>query len=382
VRIGLHAEQLLYRSPGGIGRYTAQLISGLCALPGDSVITFVARHGRGEVVAAYRDAGLDDVVGSEAVIGRLPRPVLYEGWMAGRGWPPPRHLGPLDVIHAPSVAVPPRSATPLVVTVHDAAPELFPEAFPAAGRRFHRRAMKAVAGRADLVIAVSQAAADDVVRHSRITEDRIRVVPNGVANVDVPDDEVGQVLRRAGLHDRRYVLWVGSLEPRKGVGTLVAAMAELRRRQPDSPVVTVLAGYAGWLGDGLISPVDRAALGPSLIELGRVGERELWCLYRGAAAFAFPSVYEGFGLPVLEAMSQGVPVVASDIAALRELTGGAACLVDPRRTEAWADAIAAVLDSGAEARRLGQAGRERARAFPVEAMVEATRRVYVEAVAR
>jgi glycosyltransferase involved in cell wall biosynthesis len=381
VRVAVNAEQLLYRSPGGIGRYTAQLLTVLPRLfPDDDVVAFTARHPRAEVTAALEAVGVDPARAAAAVVLALPRPLLYEGWL-GPGRPRLPDLGGAQLIHAPSVAVPPRRRVPLVVTVHDAAPELFPESFPAYGRRFHRRGL-AAAARADAVLTVSEAAAAEITAHSAIPAERIRVVHNGVEPHEVEPDRRRRLLEGLGLVGRRYVLWVGSLEPRKGVGTVVGAMASLRRRGAPSAagVALVLAGYPGWLGGDLVSPDDRAVLGDDLRQLGIVSEDELWSLYRDAAIFAFPSRHEGFGLPVVEAMSQGTPVLAADIAALREVAGPAARLIPPDDVEAWAGAIADLLADDRERERLGAAGVARAGRFGVDAMLRGIRAVYAELV--
>lgn len=382
MRVALNVEQLLYPSPGGVGRYTAQLASLLAEVSGDEVVAFVARHGRPPVTAAMARFG---VTAAPAILA-LPRPILYEAWHRF-GWPP-LALGALDVVHAPSVAVPPRGPVPLVVTVHDAAPALFPESFPRRGLRFHRMGLAAAAGRADVVITVSEAAAGEITAHTAIPAQRIRVVPNGVDPVAV-DPEVGAAARRRlGVGDRPYVLWVGSLEPRKNVRTLVAALAVLARQGrgvgpeegngPAGRPRLVLAGYPGWLAEGLIDAGDRTALGDDLVQLGRLAEADLWALYAGATVFAFPSRHEGFGYPVLEAMGQGRAVVCSDIEVLRELAGPAARYVTATDVGAWAEAIAQLLvDTGAR-RALGAQGRLRARHFSVAASVSATHAVYRE----
>ena len=374
MRVAVNAEQLLYRSPGGIGRYTARLLTVLPRLfPGDEVVPFTARHSPAAVRAAL--AG----IGSEAapVILPWPRPLLYEGWL-GPGWPALPDLGGAELIHAPSVAVPRRGRVPLVVTVHDAAPELFPETFPRRGRRFHHRGLAAAAARADVVLTVSQSAAAEIADHSPIPADRIRVVPNGVEPLVVAPERRRALLESMGLAGRPFVLWVGSLEPRKGVGTLVAAMARLR----PPGVALVLAGYPGWLGDDLLDPDDRAALGTDFRQLGQVSEESLWALYGGATLFAFPSRHEGFGLPVLEAMSQGTPVVASELPVLHEVAGPAARLVAVGDVGAWAGALEDLLGDEQERRRLGAAGLERAAGFGVERMITSIRGVYGELTGR
>lgn len=378
MRVAVNAEQLLYPSPGGIGRYTAQLLSVLPAeFPDVEVVPFTARHQAKVVDGALAARGVAEEVRRRAVVLGLPRPVLYEAWVR-LGRTAGGRLPAADLVHAPSVAVPPRGACPLVVTVHDAAVELFPEAFPPRGRRFHQRGLAAAARRADLVITVSEAAADEIVSHSRIPADRLRVVPNGVKPMRVDAPGRDEILSSFGLLGRPYVLWVGSLEPRKGVGTAVAAMARLRRRGTRPEVHTVLVGYAGWLGSGLVAAADREQLGPSLHQLGQVSDEELWALYAGATLMLFPSLHEGFGLPVLEAMSQSTPVVASDIPAVREVAGGAAVLVAPGDVAAWEEAVDGMLGDEAARSRLVEAGLERARMFDLRRALAGIRAVYQE----
>ncbi|MHB1533548.1 MAG: glycosyltransferase family 4 protein [Acidimicrobiales bacterium] len=387
MRVAINVEQLLYRSPGGIGRYTAQLATLLASLePVDEVLPFVARHPRKEVADALRRAGAPDLAAVTSV-SPLPRPLLYEGWM-GPGWPPltwgDSRLRQAELVHAPSVAIPPRGSIPLVVTVHDAGSVLYPETYPPNGRRFHRRGLRATARRADLVIAVSQSAAEEISAHTDIDAGRIRVVPQGVAPPPLDPAARDEVLIRHGLDDAPFVLWVGSLEPRKGVGTVVAAMAELRRRgrRPEGRARLVLVGFRGWLSDGLIAREDRAALGDDLRPLGQVSDPELWALYAGATIFAFPSRHEGFGYPVVEAMSQGTAVVCSDLPVLREVAGNAARRVAVDEVSSWADALGELLADSGLRDALGEAGRRRAARYSAEGTVAATRAVYREVLGR
>ncbi|HMF82363.1 MAG TPA: glycosyltransferase, partial [Acidimicrobiia bacterium] len=224
MRVALNLEQLLQPAPGGIGRYTAELARLLPALPsGDDdaieLVPFVARHRREEIEARFHEFDLDGV---DPVVLRLPRPLLYDAWHVFRRprLVRPRRLHTVDVVHAPSVAVPPKSNASLVVTAHDAAPILFPATYPRRGRRFHAQGLAAAAKRADLVITVSNAAADELVTHTAIPRQRIRVVPNGVDLEIAGDDAVDAVRREYELGETPYVFWVGSLEPRKNVGVL------------------------------------------------------------------------------------------------------------------------------------------------------------------
>jgi glycosyltransferase involved in cell wall biosynthesis len=386
VRVAVNVEQLLFRAPGGTGRYTARLVALLPQLtPGDTVIPFCARHTAAEVTTAYRFFGLDQDRVPEPVRLALPRPVLYEAWHH-LGLPPldwgSADLAGADLVHAPSPAVPPRGSRPLVVTVHDAAFELFPEAFPRRGRLFHRQGVKMAARRADLIITATEASAREIVERTPVTPDRLRVVPHGVDHVEAPPEDVAATLERFGLDDAPYVLWVGSMEPRKGVGTLVAAFARQATaggRGDGPPHRLVLVGPAGWLDGGQIDSADVGRLGDRLRMLGSVDEGSLRSLYAGADLFAFPSWHEGFGLPVLEAMVQGTAVLCSDVPALHEVAGGAAHLVPPGDVEAWAAALAELLADPGRRAALADAGRIRAWDFTWEQTIVGTRAVYAEA---
>jgi glycosyltransferase involved in cell wall biosynthesis len=383
MRVALNLEQLLQPAPGGVGRYTAELARLLPTLPSTdadeiTLVPFVARHRREDVEARLRDFGLDGV---DPVVLPLPRPLLYDAWhllrrpRLGRS----RRLRYADVVHAPSVAVPPKSDAPLVVTAHDAAPLIYPETYPRRGRRFHTQGLAAAAKRADLVITVSESAAEELAAYTAIPPERMRVVPNGVDLEIAGDAQVEATRRELGLDDAPYVFWIGSLEPRKNVGTLVDAFVRWALHT-DLPHRLVLAGPAGWLEDeaSVLAPARR--LGDRVRTLGRVGDPVLGALYRGADLFAFPSHHEGFGIPVLEAMAQETPVIAADIPALREIASGAAVLRSPDDPDAWVAALDNLLHDAAELARLGNAGRARAQGYSWTRCAEATRAIYLEAV--
>jgi glycosyltransferase involved in cell wall biosynthesis len=383
MRVALNLEQLLQPAPGGIGRYTAELARLLPTLPSTgadeiTLVPFVARHRREDVEARLREFGLDGV---DPIVLPLPRPLLYDAWhllrrpRLGRS----RRLRYTDVVHAPSVAVPPKSDAPLVVTAHDAAPLIYPETYPRRGRRFHTQGLAAAAKRADLVITVSESAAEELSTYTAIPRERMRVVPNGVDLEIAGDAQVEATRRELELDDAPYVFWIGSLEPRKNVGTLVDAFVRWALHT-DLPHRLVLAGPAGWLEDeaSVLAPARR--LGDRVRTLGRVGDPALSALYRGADLFAFPSLHEGFGIPVLEAMAQETPVIAADIPALREIASGAAVLRSPDDPDAWVAALDNLLHDEPELARLGNAGRVRAQGYSWTRCAEETRAIYLEAV--
>jgi len=382
MRVALNLEQLLTRPPGGVGRYTAELARLLPGTDPDSgerieVVPFVARHRRGAVDAALGEFGLS---GLEPVSLLLPRPILYDTWNTLAAPPLSLLHGELrdvDLVHAPSLAVPPRAGhAPLIVTVHDAAALLFPKTYPARGRWFHGRGLAAAARRADRVIAPTQAAADEIVSNSRIPADRIRIVPHGVALGRVHDGVVAATRSTLGLGDEPYLLWVGTLEPRKNLPLLLEAYSAAVRAGISERLVVV--GPPGWSGAPRVIAAAAEALGDRLVFTGPLRADRLAALYHGSSLFVFPSLHEGFGLPVLEAMAQEVPVLCSDIPVLHEVAGHGARYVPATDVDAWTDALVELLSDERARRDLGATGRARASNFTWEGCVARTRAVYHE----
>lgn len=259
-----------------------------------------------------------------------------------------------DVLHCPTYRGPIRSRLPLVVTVHDLAVLRHPDAFNRWTRTYSPQVVPRVLRAATRVIAVSEFTRRELVELLAVPDEKIRVVPNAVAAEFTHEGEA-----EAG----DYVLAVGTLEPRKNLARLVEAV---RRTNLELRVV----GARGWGG------VQVA--GNGVRWLGEVDDAELARLYRGAACVAYPSLYEGFGIPVLEAMACGAPVVTSRGTAMEEVADGAAVLVDAGDP---ADIAAGIERAGAERDQLVARGLERARAFRWAAVADATVQVYREAAA-
>jgi glycosyltransferase involved in cell wall biosynthesis len=344
------AEQLLAPVPGGTGRYTRELLRALAATvpSGWALSSVVARHAD---VAAARVEGVDGP-------RRLPLPprALVAAWQAGVPlWPGGQR------VHAPTPLAPPRSprGRGLVVTVHDTVPWTHPETLTARGASWHRAMIERAARRADALVVPTEAVAADLAGHLHHPA-HVAVIGHGVTTLP-PEEAVPDL-------PNRYVLAIGTVEPRKGIDTLIEAVAGL----PD--VALVLAGQPGWGG---LDPVALAAehgLPPARLRvLGRVGDAELAAVLRGAGVLAAPSLAEGFGLPLLEAMAAGVPVVHSDAPALVEVAGGAGVCVPRGDTAALAIALGRVLGSPARAAELAAAGRRRAGDFSWQ---EAARQVW------
>ncbi len=253
-----------------------------------------------------------------------------------------------------------RARGALVATVHDLGYRMVPWSLQPETLERLEGALDEAWFRAARVITDSEAVAREMRAQELAGPGRVRVIPLGPAHA--PPDPARLPPLPAGLRPP-FGLWVGTLEPRKNLATLLEAWRLLRRRRlPEAPAL-VLVGRFGWKSEALRREVEAAEREGWLRHLGYLRDAELAALYRSAAVFVFPSLYEGFGLPVLEALGAGAPVVASDLPVLRELAGEAAVYAPPRDPEAWERAVERVLSDAALARRLGERGVERARRF-------------------
>ncbi|MCW2547690.1 MAG: glycosyl transferase group 1 [Mycobacterium sp.] len=332
LRVALDATPLLGQ-PTGVGRYTRELLVALAALPEDERPTELL--GAAFTWRGHADLGRLLPEGVKAAGRRSPARLVQAGWMHGPLPSMPMLGVHADVVHGTNYVLPPpgrRAAG--VVNVHDLSYLRVPETVSAASARYRRLVPKSIA-RAALVFTAAQSIADEIMAEYRISADQIRVAALGVdaSWFEPPGPPLAEL-------PERYLLFVGTLEPRKDVATLLTAYRRLRHEQPDTPPL-VLCGPAGW-GPAL----DTAGLGPDdVLALGYVETRALRSLVAHATVLCYPSLYEGFGLPPLEALAAGVPVVASDIPTLREVLGDAGpgvTLVPVREADALAHAISTV----------------------------------------
>lgn len=372
--VAIHVDQLWFAAPGGIGTYVRRLVPALARC--DPELRIVAFRARFAPDREPREPWLAEVTVEE--LGRSIR-ALYPAWdLLARPQLPPR-LRAADVVHATNhAAVPPRApGQRLVVTVHDVAFLRFPRMFPPAWRALYRLGLRAAVHRADAILTPSLATAEDLVARTRVDPGKVHVTPLA-AVLPEGEREVDRVLERLKIR-APYVLFVGTLEPRKNLVRLVRAYR--RVAAAGLPHVLVLAGPLGWGHQALLREI--ALPGPGEIALtGPLPEEDLDALYRGASAFCYPSLHEGFGLPVVEAMARSVPTVTSRTSSLPEVAGDAALAVDPRSVGEIAGALRRVLTDTGLAERLAAAGRERAARFSWEETARLTLEVYREVLAR
>lgn len=364
LRVIMTTEQLWQRVPGGSGTYVRELSAALSHRRDVRLTGLSARHKDALDPSWSLPAGLPQVS------SRLPRAALYEAWNRLRRPHAPAVPGGTDIVHATTWAVPPRSA-PLVVTVHDLAFLRAPEHFTSRGTAFFTRALEVVRAEAAVVIAVSATTRDDCIE-AGIAPGRIQVVPHGV-RVPVVSDAAGEDFRRRFGLTRPYLFWCGTVEPRKNLTALLTAYGQLAGRLPDLDLV--LAGPAGWAGapTHLARALD-ALPATRVHHLGALSWADLHAAYAQSRVFCFPSTWEGFGMPVLEAMSHGVHVVTSSGTAMAEVAGGAALLVDPTDVDGLADAV--VDAAGPRHDELATTARAHAGRFTWDRCAEGTANAY------
>jgi glycosyltransferase involved in cell wall biosynthesis len=332
MRVGLDVTPLTL-TKAGVARHIAGLLSGLERQP-EVELRRYAFGGRGRALVPARDVGW--------YLAALPARARRDC---------------VDVLHCPSQRAPVRSKVPLVVTIHDLAVLRHPEAFNAWTRTYSRAVLPRVARAADRVITVSEFTSHELAELLDVADDKVRVIPNAVGAPFGPDGKAAE---------GDYVLAVGTLEPRKNLARLVGAF----ERAGLNGTRLLVTGARGW---GNVEPA-----GTSVEWLGFVPDEELARLYRGARCVAYVSAYEGFGLPVLEAMACGAPVVAASTGAGPEVSGNAAVLVDPLDDDAIAAGLVEAIDRAEELRERGLA---RAREFDWKRVADATVEVYREVVA-
>ncbi|MEZ5134415.1 MAG: glycosyltransferase family 1 protein [Acidimicrobiales bacterium] len=343
LRVAVTLEQCWHRVPGGTATSALRSTAALAARRDVEVVGVAARHD-GPPPEDLRPA-----VPVRHV--PLPRAAMYESWHLLHQPRIERTTGPVDVVHATGMAVPP-TAAPLVVTVHDLAFLHDPTQFTRRGVRFFHQAIELARRSASLVVCPSEATMADCVAHG-FDPDRLRLVPWGVDADQATDEAVDRVRAAHGLA-RRYVLWVGTIEPRKNLETLLDAFGRV-----DPDVDLVLAGPSGWHTD-LAARLER--LGPRARALGFVPANDLPALMAGADVLCYPSVREGFGMPVLEAMAQTTAIVTSAGTAMAELvappaSAPAGVLVDPTDAVALGHELNRVLGDDALRAAYGVAGR-------------------------
>ena len=347
----------------GIGRYTRSLVRALIAQsPKDRIILLEPRQPTGSVRLLLRAPNVTrkEIPFSDRTLTRIwhrLRLPLYADLLAGG----------VDVFYAPDFVLPPLWRAPGVITVHDLSYLHFPDSYPNSLRSYLESAVPRSVARAQLVLADSEATRQDVIGAYHVEPARIEVLHCGVDGVFHSRNDPAQraaVLQRHGIA-YPYFLTVGTIQPRKNIARVNAAMRSVV--EAGLPHHLVHVGRPGWLYEQILAAPQEYGVSERVHFLTTVdSDEDLADLYSSASALVFPSLYEGFGLPVLEAMACGTPVVTSITSSLPEVAGEAAILVDPNDVDAIGGALLALATDEVKRAQLIAAGRERAAGFTWE----------------
>jgi len=364
-----------YRN-AGVSRYTFTLLEGLSRADTDQRYTVFINRGEAEAAAMLTSGERVQIVPGSWSTKRPAYRVLWEQTTL----PEELRRRHIDVFHSPVNVLPLRLPCASVVTVLDLAFLHYPQYFRPARRIYQRTFTTSSARRATLVVTIAESTKRELVERFHIPEERVRVIYPAIDADYQPERDVQRLAEFRARHDlpEHYLLFLGTLEPRKNLDVLVEAYARLRRLDELAPPL-VLAGAKGWYYDSLFERVRALGLERHITFAGYVSrdEQPLW--YAGADLFIYPSVYEGFGLPIAEALACGTPTITSNVSSMPEAGGPVAVQVDPGDSEGLAHAMQRVLSEPTARERTLIEGPRWTRRFSVERMVAGYVDTYREA---
>jgi glycosyltransferase involved in cell wall biosynthesis len=375
MRIGILAHKLSFASDfrqAGVSRYIEYLLRYLPESldPGDEAHVFAGPEAREPERIASFDRSLI-WHWSRLPTGKAPVRIAWEQTAA----PILSRVNRLDVVHGPVNVTPLVGAPPAIVTVHDLAFLRFPQQYPSLQRRYLAALTRWSVRRSALTLAVSEHTRADVIEFFGAAPERVVAVPHGVSEDFQPrqgTEELAQFRAHRGLPET-FVLFVGTLQPRKNLEGLLRAYARI---DPSDRAPLVVVGSPGWKYQSIYEELTRSGLERDVIFAGYADSAALRLWYSAAAVFVYPSLYEGFGLPVLEAMACGTPVITSTASSLPEVAGDSAITVDPADPDALAEALTRLLGDRDLQLRLRERGLARVRSFSWRTTVERTVALY------
>ena len=357
----------------GVGHYTFELARSLAVIAPSDIFTLLAP--KSHKVRATADNGqLPENLHEVRV---RPGSLNWRWWSVGL----PLYLRwhPLDLFHGTNYDVPLWARQPTVLTVHDLSQLLHSETHESNLVRRGQRRLPWMLRKATMIVTPTEAVKRELCEHLCVAPDKVAVTPEAPRSIfrKVELAKTVETRKHLGITED-FILFVGTVEPRKNLSRLVQAWEEILRTTDLSPRL-VIAGKMGWLNDELMAMVRRSSFGNRICFTGYLEDTDLRALYSSCSVFVYPSLYEGFGLPPLEAMACGAPVISSQISAISEVVGKAACLVNPAKVQELAGAIVSLLVDKQAREQLSLAGLKRVEDFTWERTARCTLEVYKEA---
>ncbi len=359
MKIGIDISPIFYQR-GGVGMHTLHLVENLIRLKTGHRFFLYTSHLSDESFSFLSDPDVQLIHGLKPYL-------TYKIWKEK-----------IDVVHGPNFRLPGRGTKGNILTIHDLALEKYP-AFGKKkyGAKFSSWKTKKRALSADHIIAVSQNSLEDIVKIVGVPRERISAIYNGVDPFFMPDHERQSFLKikeKYGIKKNQFILFTGTVEPRKNVKTLLKAFS--RNRQLRKGCSLVLAGGKGWKNEDMQQFILNEGIQNELSITGYISREELRILYSFSACFVFPSIYEGFGMPILEAMACGAPVICSNSSSLPEVAGNAAITLDPLDVEGFSAWMETIITNEDLRRKLVQKGFERVKTFSWEEAARKTLKIY------
>ena len=368
MKIGIDISQIVYGT--GVSTYTKKLVENLLKIDDKNEYILFGSSLRARKKLKDFANSLKEYKNLEVKLASIPPTILELLWNKLHLYPIEKFIGKVDVFHSSNWTQPPILSpdTKKVTTVHDMVPYLFESSTHPKIVAAHKRALETVKKEADLIIADSQTTKEDIIKFLEIPEEKIRVIYLAPSEEFAPqdDEKIKSALQKYKIK-KPYILSVGTQEPRKNIQKLLDVFEKIVAERKDMHMV--LTGKYGW-GPGYHTPQN-------VIWTDYVTQDDLKALYSGCRVFAYPSLYEGFGLPILEAMACGAPVVTSNNSSMAEIAKDAAILVDPRSEQQIKKAIELVLDLNMENyQKMVKASIERAKRYTWEKTAKQTLKVY------
>ena len=372
-RVGVNLLWLVPGEVGGSEEYTVRLLSALADLGSVDVDVILYVNKRFSSAHPEIASRFTTVVAPVSGSSRVLRVIAESTWLAIRS-----RVDRCALVHHVGGTMPAVRTVPGALTLHDLQPLANPERFGLIKGSYIRFIAPRSLRRAKFVVCLSRYVANDAINRVGLPAEQIRIVPCGIADPGAAFDalRLRELLVRFDLEDRPFIIYPAITYPHKNHVTLVAAFAQIAEKHDE--VRLVFTGGAGSSDSVVQSTIEAYGLDSKVIRTGRVLESDLDLLYRTAMMMAFPSLYEGFGLPLLEAMSRGCPIVASDAASLPEVAGDAAEFVDPIDVAGWANALGALIEDPAQRTVLARRGFDRVTHFAWSVSAQSLLSVYRE----